>query len=290
MTTNLIHIVEAIIFAAGVAIKRSDILAKLPEGTTRKDLNDAIKGLEQKYQDPCGIVLLCIGDKVQFASNKEYGDIVAAALKPVKERELSRALLEVMSIVAYKQPVTRGEIEDIRGGRSADYAIARQNSFSNVSVSEISTICPITKKFSTGWSFSETTTRSAKGFTEKSTSQTALKKRKKRRNRKSLNVSVWRENSTSLSTRTKAPTFSKERSIRLSKRTTKRRHPTTMMTRISQRRSPKKKRQSRTTMTKNKTMYFNKKTGAHACFFVIYRSLSNNDVCRHTIISLSSLL
>ena len=47
MTTNLIHIVEAIIFAAGVAIKRSDILAKLPEGTTRQDLNDAIKGLEQ---------------------------------------------------------------------------------------------------------------------------------------------------------------------------------------------------------------------------------------------------
>lgn len=123
MTSNLIHIVEAIIFAAGVAIKRSDILAKLPEGTTRKDLNDAIKGLEQKYQDPCGIVLLCFGDKVQFASNKEYGDIVAAALKPVKERELSRALLEVMSIIAYKQPVTRGEIEDIRGGRSADYAI-----------------------------------------------------------------------------------------------------------------------------------------------------------------------
>lgn len=123
MTSNLIHIVEAIIFAAGVAIRRSDILAKLPEGTTRKDLNDAIKGLEQKYQDPCGIVLLCIGDKVQFASNKEYGEIVAAALKPVKERELSRALLEVMSIIAYKQPVTRGEIEDIRGGRSADYAI-----------------------------------------------------------------------------------------------------------------------------------------------------------------------
>ncbi len=123
MTNNLIHIVEAIIFAAGVAIKRSDILSKLPEGTTRKDLNDAIKGLEQKYQDPCGIILLSIGDKVQFASNKEYGEIVAAALKPVKERELSRALLEVMSIIAYKQPVTRGEIEDIRGGRSADYAI-----------------------------------------------------------------------------------------------------------------------------------------------------------------------
>lgn len=124
MTNNLIHIVEAIIFAAGVAIKRSDILAKLPPEVTRKELNDAIKGLEQKYQDPCGIVLLSIGDKVQFASNKEYGDIVAAALKPVKERELSRALLEVMSIIAYKQPVTRGEIEDIRGGRSADYAIA----------------------------------------------------------------------------------------------------------------------------------------------------------------------
>ena len=122
MTSNLIHIVEAIIFAAGVAIKRSDILAKLPEGTTRKDLNDAIKGLEQKYQDPCGIVLLCIGDKVQFASNKEYGEIVAAALKPVKERELSRALLEVMSIIAYKQPVTKLEIEKIRGVKT-DHAV-----------------------------------------------------------------------------------------------------------------------------------------------------------------------
>ena len=123
MIDNLIHIVEAVIFAAGVPIKRSDILSKLPPEVTRKELNDAIKGLEQKYQDPCGIVLLCIGDKVQFASNKEYGEIVAAALKPVKERELSKALLEVMAIIAYKQPVTRGEIEDIRGGRSADYAI-----------------------------------------------------------------------------------------------------------------------------------------------------------------------
>ena len=123
MIDNLIHIVEAVIFAAGVPIKRLDILSKLPPEVTRKELNDAIKGLEQKYQDPCGIVLLCIGDKVQFASNKEYGEIVAAALKPVKERELSKALLEVMAIIAYKQPVTRGEIEDIRGGRSADYAI-----------------------------------------------------------------------------------------------------------------------------------------------------------------------
>lgn len=123
MIDNLIHIVEAIIFAAGVPIKRSEILSKLPDEVSRKELNDAIKGLEQKYQDPCGIVLLTIGDKVQFASNKEYGDIVAAALKPVKERELSRTLLEVMAIIAYKQPVTRGEIEEVRGGVSSDYAI-----------------------------------------------------------------------------------------------------------------------------------------------------------------------
>lgn len=122
MIDNLMHIVEAVVFAAGEPIKRSEILSKLPPEVTRKDLNDAIKGLEQKYQNPCGIVLLCIGDKLQFASNSEYGEIVADALKPVKERALSRALLEVMAIVAYKQPVTRGEIEDIRGS-SADYAI-----------------------------------------------------------------------------------------------------------------------------------------------------------------------
>ena len=59
---------------------------------------------------------------LRFVTAPDVGEKVAEVLKPLKERELSRSLLEVMAIVAYKQPVTRLEIDDIRSA-SSDYAI-----------------------------------------------------------------------------------------------------------------------------------------------------------------------
>ena len=122
--SEILHTVEALIFASGVPIKRSELYDSLPPEVTKKDINDAIKALDQTYRDPRGIVLLHIDDKVQFATNPTYGDAVAGALRPIKERELSRTLLEVLAIIAYKQPTTRGEIEEVRGGVSSDYAIS----------------------------------------------------------------------------------------------------------------------------------------------------------------------
>ena len=122
--SEILHTVEALIFASGVPIKRSELYDSLPPDVTKKDINDAIKALDQTYRDPRGIVLLHIDDKVQFATNPAYGDAVAGALRPIKERELSRTLLEVLAIIAYKQPTTRGEIEEVRGGVSSDYAIS----------------------------------------------------------------------------------------------------------------------------------------------------------------------
>ena len=122
--SEILHTVEALIFASGVPIKRSELYDSLSPEVTKKDINDAIKALDQTYRDPRGIVLLHIDDKVQFATNPAYGDAVAGALRPIKERELSRTLLEVLAIIAYKQPTTRGEIEEVRGGVSSDYAIS----------------------------------------------------------------------------------------------------------------------------------------------------------------------
>ena len=122
--SEILHTVEALIFASGVPIKRSELYDSLPPDVTKKDINDAIKALDQTYRDPRGIVLLHIDDKVQFATNPAYGDAVAGALRPIKERELSRTLLEVLAIIAYKQPTTRGEIEEVSGGVSSDYAIS----------------------------------------------------------------------------------------------------------------------------------------------------------------------
>lgn len=118
---NLVQIVEAIIFSAGTEIKKKDILDKLPD-VTRKELNDAIRGVAQRYKGDRGIILVEVNDKVQFSSNPKYGETVAEVLRPIKEKELSNTLLEVLAMIAYKQPITRAEIEEIRGV-SADYAI-----------------------------------------------------------------------------------------------------------------------------------------------------------------------
>ena len=68
------------------------------------------------------IKLLCFNNKLQFASNPDYVDFVTAILNPIRQRNLTKATLETISIIAYKQPVTRLEIEEIRGV-NCDYAI-----------------------------------------------------------------------------------------------------------------------------------------------------------------------
>ena len=62
--------------------------------------------------------------KLQFMSNPKYGETVADVLTPLREKELTKNLLEVLATVAYKQPVTRVEIDQMRGNKSsAEYAL-----------------------------------------------------------------------------------------------------------------------------------------------------------------------
>ena len=62
--------------------------------------------------------MLTYNGKVQFASNPEHSDVVACVLNPIRERDLSSAALETIAIIAYRQPVTRLDIEQIRGVNS----------------------------------------------------------------------------------------------------------------------------------------------------------------------------
>lgn len=119
---NIKNTVEAIIFASGSPILKSDIIEKVPELTTQK-LNSIIKDLQTTYSDKCGIILAEFNGKVQFMSNPKYGEIVADVLTPLREKELTKTLLEVLATIAYKQPITRLEIDDMRGGTSSEYAI-----------------------------------------------------------------------------------------------------------------------------------------------------------------------
>ncbi len=120
---NIDNVVEAIIFASGTPIAKADICQKVPELTTQK-LNSIVKTLSKRYSEDCGIVLAEFNGKLQFMSNPRYGDAVADVLTPLKEKELTKTLLEVLSTIAYKQPITRLEIDDMRGGTNSEYALS----------------------------------------------------------------------------------------------------------------------------------------------------------------------
>lgn len=120
---NIDNVVEAIIFASGTPIAKADICQKVPELTTQM-LNSIVKTLSKRYSEDCGIVLAEFNGKLQFMSNPKYGDAVADVLTPLKEKELTKTLLEVLSTIAYKQPITRLEIDDMRGGTNSEYALS----------------------------------------------------------------------------------------------------------------------------------------------------------------------
>ena len=117
---NLDNVIESILFVAGAPVDESDICGKLD--CTKKEIQKAFEKLKEKYEGKSGINILHFGTKFQLSTNPAYTEAVSAVMNPIREKQLSRATLETLSIIAYKQPVTRLEIEEIRGVQS-DYAI-----------------------------------------------------------------------------------------------------------------------------------------------------------------------
>lgn len=120
MNQSLESIIESILFISGEGISLSAMTEKL--GVEIEEIKQAIERLKAKYSSESGIHLVSYHDKVQFSSNPEYASFVEAVLNPIREKALTRATLETLAIIAYKQPVTRLEIEEIRGVGS-DYAV-----------------------------------------------------------------------------------------------------------------------------------------------------------------------
>lgn len=114
--------IEAVLFVSGKEIEESFIKEKLNADT--KDFNKAVAELQEKYSGDSGIHLLRFNKKLQFATNPQYSAEVEAVLNPIKEKELTNAMLETLAIIAYKQPVTRLDVEEIR---SVDCSYSVQN-------------------------------------------------------------------------------------------------------------------------------------------------------------------
>lgn len=117
---KLENVLEALLYLAGTPLSINDISDKLE--VTDEAVMKAGEKLKKRYQGDCGLQLRIFNKKMQFVSNPVYADLVAKVLNPVRERELSTSMLETIAIIAYKQPITRLEIEEIRGVNS-DYAL-----------------------------------------------------------------------------------------------------------------------------------------------------------------------
>ena len=84
----------------------------------KKDIYECCKQLQEEYeQEGRGIVIREVNKSFQFVTRKENLDYIERLCTPVRRRRLSQSALETLAIVAYKQPVTKGEIEAIRGIR-----------------------------------------------------------------------------------------------------------------------------------------------------------------------------
>ena len=85
---------------------------------TRQEAIEYFTELQQEYeQEGRGIVIRRINQSFQFVTREENADYVKKLCTPVKTKRLSQSALEVLAIIAYKQPVTKGEIEALRGIR-----------------------------------------------------------------------------------------------------------------------------------------------------------------------------
>ena len=80
------------------------------------DITECFHELQEEYeQEGRGIVIRQINKSFQFVTRSENIDFIEKLCTPVKIKKLSQAALEVLAIIAYKQPVTKGEIDAIRG-------------------------------------------------------------------------------------------------------------------------------------------------------------------------------
>ena len=106
---QLKRVVEALLFASAEPLSEEELSLRLPDTA---DVAAILKAVQKDYAER-GVNLICVDGKWLFRTAKDLSFLLQAeAMEP---RKLSRAALETLAIIAYHQPVTRAEIEQIRG-------------------------------------------------------------------------------------------------------------------------------------------------------------------------------
>ena len=103
------RMVEAILFASAEPVTTAELNARMPHGA---DASEALRVLQKRY-DGRGVAVVKVGDAWAIRTAPDLGFLMQK--ETVETRKLSRAAIETLAIIAYHQPVTRAEIEEIRG-------------------------------------------------------------------------------------------------------------------------------------------------------------------------------
>ena len=106
---HYLRVTEALLFAAKEPLDIANVAARLPEGV---DATEVLEELQRHYRDR-GVVLVKTGNRWSFRTAPDLTGVLEIKTEVI--RKLSRAAIETLAIVAYHQPVTRGEMEEVRG-------------------------------------------------------------------------------------------------------------------------------------------------------------------------------
>lgn len=110
------NIIESVMFAYSDPISIAELNYIINEELSSKEIEFMLNMLMEEYRDNNrGIQIIKLENKYQMCTNKEYAGFIKKVLEPKKKKSLSQATLETLTIIAYKQPITKVEIEDIRG-------------------------------------------------------------------------------------------------------------------------------------------------------------------------------
>jgi segregation and condensation protein B len=129
LVDNLTLHIESLIFVANPSISFDDIKGAIEEtfGTTFLDeqVNSAIKTIEVKYANgDYSFELVEIGGGFRFMTKASFHNTIGTYLKQNTNKKLSKSALETLSIIAYKQPTSKSEVESIRGV-NCDYTVQK---------------------------------------------------------------------------------------------------------------------------------------------------------------------
>ena len=114
---NLKFAIEGILFAAGESVKTAKLAVVLDK--TVDEVTEAVEELKSEYdRDKRGFTIIEISDGYQISSRPDYYKYIREILGEQRNQPLSNAAMEALAIIAYKQPVTRGMIEKVRGVNS----------------------------------------------------------------------------------------------------------------------------------------------------------------------------